>query len=102
MNNINLLSTAHHASGSIVPAATNVVGVETSSGTVDAVGTSITSHLKSDQSTFSVVSGLLSRASADSEDRSAQIEALHQAIGSGTYSISAADVADKLFNALST
>jgi negative regulator of flagellin synthesis FlgM len=54
-----------------------------------------------DQTSLSSTSGLVAQTLGSSDDvRTEKVAALQQSITSGTYNVSAADVADKLINAL--
>ena len=53
-----------------------------------------------DQANLSSAGGLVAQALESSDTRSAKIASLQQAIGSGSYSVSSADVADKIIQSL--
>jgi negative regulator of flagellin synthesis FlgM len=55
---------------------------------------------QSDQASLSSTSGLVSQALAGSDTRSAKVTSLQQAIAAGSYSVSSADVADKIIQSL--
>jgi negative regulator of flagellin synthesis FlgM len=59
-----------------------------------------TNPLSEDQTSFSATASLIAQPSSDSDVRPERISALQQAISTGTYNVSASDVADKLIQAL--
>ena len=65
-----------------------------------AAGTAASATVTADQASLSTVGGLVAAALNGSDVRTEKVAALQQAIGNGTYNVSAADVADKLIGAL--
>ncbi len=55
---------------------------------------------RADQANLSSASGLIAHALEGSDTRTAKVAALQQAIASGTYNVSSADVADKMIQSL--
>ncbi len=55
---------------------------------------------RADQTSLSSASGLIAHALEGSDTRTAKVTALQQAIASGTYNVSSADVADKMIQSL--
>jgi negative regulator of flagellin synthesis FlgM len=53
-----------------------------------------------DQTSLSSAGGLIAEALEGSDTRTAKVAALQQAIASGTYNVSSADVADKMIQSL--
>ena len=53
-----------------------------------------------DQAILSTAAGLIATSLAGSDVRTAKVEALQQAIASGNYNVSSADVADKMIQSL--
>jgi negative regulator of flagellin synthesis FlgM len=59
-----------------------------------------TNLLADDRTRFSAAASLISQPASDSDVRYERVSALQQAISSGTYNVSASDVADKLIQTL--
>ena len=57
--------------------------------------------IKSDQTSLSAVSSLVTKALSGSDVRTEKVASLQKAIASGTYHVSSAKVADKLLQSLS-
>jgi len=53
-----------------------------------------------DQTNLSATGGLVAHAMESSDTRSAKVQSLQQAIATGSYSVSPADVADKIIQSL--
>jgi negative regulator of flagellin synthesis FlgM len=53
-----------------------------------------------DRADLSTTGGLISKAMEGSDVRTAKVEALQQAIASGSYNVSSSDVADKMIDSL--
>jgi negative regulator of flagellin synthesis FlgM len=59
-----------------------------------------TRELQADETRLSSTSGLIAQALNGSDVRTAKVEALQQAIASGTYQVSSSDVAGKMIDSL--
>jgi len=55
---------------------------------------------QSDEATLSTTGGMIAQALQGSDVRTSKIEALQKAIASGSYNVSASDVADKMIQSL--
>ena len=56
--------------------------------------------IQADHADLSTTGGLISKALEGSDVRTAKVEALQQAIASGSYNVSSSDVADKMIQSL--
>jgi negative regulator of flagellin synthesis FlgM len=81
------------ATARVQPAATT--GSEAKEG-----GSSVSNVAQTDQANLSTAGGLISKALAGSDVRTGKVEALQQAIASGSYHVSSSDVADKMMKSL--
>ena len=73
-----------------------VSATESKAGTAAAANRGI----QTDHADLSTTGGLISKALEGSDVRTAKVEALQQAIASGSYNVSSSDVADKMIQSL--
>lgn len=67
---------------------------------LDSGSSAATIHTQNDQSTVSTTANLLSQALSVSDERAGRVAALRETISSGAYSVSSADIADKLIQSM--
>jgi negative regulator of flagellin synthesis FlgM len=87
-----------HSLNSVASAtpAQQVSATESKAGTAAAANRGI----QTDHADLSTTGGLISKALEGSDVRTAKVEALQQAIASGSYNVSSSDVADKMIQSL--
>ena len=101
MSYSNVISTAQQVVSSAGPStASEAVDTNSAVKSLDIAKTSTVSGAQNDQSTLSYAANLLTQALSSSEDRTGRIGALQQMISSGTYSVPAGDVADKVISSM--
>lgn len=100
MSYANGVGTMQQVLSSITPATTATTESTNASDqrTASVTGTSSANH--ADQTSLSSVGGMIAHALEGSDVRSDKVGALQQAIASGTYHVSSADVADKIIHSL--
>lgn len=93
--------TAQQAIGSTVStAAKEKIQINPVGESVDSGKWSTSNGTQYDQSTLSYAAALVTQALSGSADRAHRIGAIQQAIGSGVYRVSAANIADKLISSM--
>jgi negative regulator of flagellin synthesis FlgM len=85
----------------IAPTATaRVQQVPTTGSEAKETGASISNVAQTDHADLSAAGGLISKALEGSDVRTSKVEALQQAIASGSYHVSSSDVAGKMIQSL--
>ena len=97
MSSANGIGDLKQAVSALVPATPAQQSVQTQS---NESNRSAPTAPQSDEATLSTTGGIIAQALQGSDVRTAKIEALQKTIASGSYSVSASDVADKMIQSL--
>jgi len=100
MSYTNGIGNLQQALSSITPAETKPSQQVSEAGSAATRGGAASTAVQTDHADLSAAGGALSRALEGSDVRMEKVQALQQAIASGSYHVSSSDVADKLIQSL--